>query len=242
MPFSHIHDWVFDLDNTLYPAQSDLFSQIDLRITDFVSRYLGLPFDEARKVQKDYYASYGTTLSGLMAVHDMEPAEYLHHVHEIDLSVLPDLPKLRAAIGALPGRRLVYTNGSRRHALRILEHMGLEEAFHGSFGIEDSDYKPKPHENSYRSFCGLHNVNPDSAIFFEDLSRNLVPAKAMGFTTVLVHSDKDWSHEPENARPAGPSDKAGDDAAPFIDYQTGNLTEFLNHALGTLGRKPLPYD
>ena len=114
--FGHVTDWVFDLDNTLYPAECDLFAEIDTRMTDFVSRLLELPPLEARKVQKHYYATYGTTLSGLMKVHKIDPADFLHHVHDIDLSPLPDLPVLRQAISALPGRKFVYTNGSRRHA------------------------------------------------------------------------------------------------------------------------------
>ena len=138
--FGHLTDWVFDLDNTLYPAECDLFAQIDVRMTEFVSRVLDLHPVEARKVQKDYYATYGTTLSGLMQVHQIDPADFLHHVHDIDLSPLPDLPVLREAIRALPGRKFVYTNGSRHHAERVVEKMQLEHLFHGSFGIEDADY------------------------------------------------------------------------------------------------------
>ena len=156
--FGHVTDWVFDLDNTLYPAECDLFAEIDTRMTDFVSRLLELPPLEARKVQKHYYATYGTTLSGLMKVHKIDPADFLHHVHDIDLSPLPDLPVLRQAISALPGRKFVYTNGSRRHAERVVDKMGLEDLFHGSFGIEDAEYTPKPNQSSYDRFCALHDV------------------------------------------------------------------------------------
>lgn len=232
--FEHVTDWVFDLDNTLYPAECDLFAEIDTRMTEFVSSFLGLPSAEARKVQKHYYKTYGTTLSGLMDLHDMEPTDFLHQVHEIDLTPLPDLPDLRAALAALPGRKFVYTNGSRRHAERVTEKMELAHLFDGSFGIEDADYTPKPHLDSYHAFLKQHDVNPNGAIFFEDLARNLRPAKDLGFTTVLVHSEKDWSHEPVGARPATLEDLLKDDGPDHIDYVTGDLAAFLNAALETL--------
>ena len=215
--------WVFDLDNTLYPAECDLFAEIDQRMTDFVARFLHLPRDEARATQKRYYAEHGTTLNGLMTLHGMDPLEFLAHVHEIDLSPLPTSPDLASAISALPGKKYVYTNGSRRHAARVTEYMGLAHVFDGHFAIEDSQYTPKPAQSSYDAFCERFGISPQSAVFFEDLSRNLAPAHAMGFATVMVHSEKDWSHEPEAIRPAG----IGDDQPGHIDYVTGNLTQFL---------------
>lgn len=227
----HVTDWVFDLDNTLYPAECDLFAEIDTRMTDFVARLTGFERAEARNLQKHYYATYGTTLSGLMKEHGLDPADFLSYVHEIDLSPLPDLPLLRAAIAALPGRKFVYTNGSRRHAERVTDKMGLTHLFDGAFGIEDSAYTPKPHLSAYETFCRTHAVTPGRAIFFEDLARNLLPAKSLGFTTVLVHSDKDWSHEPIEARPAGAGDAFGGDGSQHIDYITGDLAAFLGSAL-----------
>lgn len=232
--FGHVRNWVFDLDNTLYPAECDLFAEIDTRMTDFVSRLLKLPPDEARKVQKKYYADYGTTLAGLMTVHKIDPSDFLDHVHKIDLSPLPDLPKLRSALERLPGRKFVYTNGSRGHAEQVTDRMGLSHLFDGSFGIEDSDYVPKPRPASYAAFQKLHDVDPHGAIFFEDLARNLAPAKHVGFTTVLVHSEKDWSHEPIEARPASLADVLGDDGPDHIDYVTGDIAAFLEAALETL--------
>lgn len=215
--------WVFDLDNTLYPAECDLFAEIDQRMTDFVARFLRLPRDEARAVQKSYYAEHGTTLNGLMSMHGMEPDEFLAHVHEIDLSPLPRTPELAEAIAALPGRKFVFTNGSRGHARRVTDYMGLGEVFDGQFGIEDSHFTPKPDLSSYQAFNRVFGVAPEEAVFFEDLARNLAPAHAMGFATVLVQSEKDWSHEPAAARPAG----IGDDLPPHIDYVTRDLTGFL---------------
>ncbi|MEX1249703.1 MAG: pyrimidine 5'-nucleotidase [Hyphomonas sp.] len=230
----HVTDWVFDLDNTLYPATCDLFAEIDTRMTDFVARFTGLERGEARTLQKHYYAKYGTTLSGLMTEHGLDPAEFLHYVHEIDLSPLPDLPHLRSAIAALPGRKFIYTNGSRRHAERVIEKMGLAHLFNASFGIEESAYTPKPNLPAYQSFCRLHQVEPLGAAFFEDLARNLLPAKSLGFTTVLVHSAKDWSHEPIEARPAGAGDVFGGDGTGHIDYITGDLAGFLDQAVPRL--------
>ncbi len=219
--------WVFDLDNTLYPAECDLFAEIDQRMTDFVARFLRLPRDEARAKQKQYYAEHGTTLNGLMTLHGMEPDEFLAHVHEIDLSPLPRTPDLAEAIGALPGRKFVYTNGSRGHAERVTDYMGLADVFEGSFAIEDSAFKPKPAQSSYDAFITQFEIDPRQAVFFEDLARNLAPAHAMGFSTVLVQSEKDWSHEPAAARPAG----IGDDLPSHIDYVTRDLTQFLRSVL-----------
>lgn len=222
--------WVFDLDNTLYPAECDLFAQIDVRMTDFVAQYLSMERDEARRLQKSYYAEHGTTLKGLMAMHGMAPDEFLDHVHDIDLSPIPSMPELCAAVAALPGRKLIYTNGSREHARRVTDYMKLGGSFDGLFGIEDSDFVPKPTQAAYDAFCRHHDVDPARAVFFEDMARNLKPAHAMGFATVLVHSAKDWSHEPDGARPAGPDDA---DAA-HIDYVTGDLTGFLEGVIETL--------
>lgn len=222
--------WVFDLDNTLYPAGCNLFAEIDTRITDFVARYTGLDRAEARALQKQYYAEHGTTLKGLMSEHGMAPEEFLAHVHEIDLSPLPILPDLCDAIQALPGRKLVYTNGSRRHAEQVTDYMKLAGSFDGLFGIEDALYAPKPSRAAYDTFCKHHDVDPLRAVFFEDLARNLAPAHAMGFATVLVASGKDWSHEPIEARPAGPQDGA----LAHVDYVTDNLTLFLQNVLTVL--------
>lgn len=221
-------NWVFDLDNTLYPAECDLFAEIDQRMTDFVSRFLHLPRDEARATQKKYYAEHGTTLNGLMTMHGMDPGDFLDHVHKIDLAPLPQTPDLAVAISALPGKKYVYTNGSRGHAVRVTEHMGLGQSFDGHFAIEDSDYTPKPARSSYDAFCQRFDIDPQTSVFFEDLARNLAPAHAMGFATVLVHSDKDWSHEPIEIRPAG----LGDDQPDHIDYVTGNLTRFVQSITG----------
>ena len=225
--FKTKRDWVFDLDNTLYPASCDLFSQIDVRMTEFVASYLKLAPDEARALQKQYYGAYGTTLAGMMKHHALAPRAFLDYVHDIDHSPLPVLPALRMALSALPGRKFVFTNGSIRHAQGVTRAMKIDDLFDGMFGIEEMNYQPKPHHDAFNRFNAAFDIDPAGAVFFEDLARNLEPAKAMGFATVLVHSDKDWSHEPESARPAGP-----DDARPaYVDFAISDLTAFLESIL-----------
>ncbi len=221
------YDWVFDLDNTLYPASCDLFAQIDVRMTAFVANYLGLAPEAARALQKKYYSTYGTTLAGMMKHHQLTPRAFLDYVHDIDHSPLPVLPSLRNALIALPGRKFIFTNGSIRHAQGVTRAMKLDDIFDGMFGIEEMAFQPKPHQNAFDRFNTAFNINPAKAVFFEDLSRNLEPAHAMGYATVLVHSDKDWSHEPEGARPAGPYDHK----PPYVDFAINDLTGFLQRLI-----------
>lgn len=220
---SHIQNWIFDLDNTLYRADAEFFSQIDQKITAYISRYLALQPQKARHLQKEYLAEYGTSLSGMMAVHGMDPAEFLDYVHDVDLHMLDPDPQLRANIKALPGRKFIFTNGSKGHAKNVATHLGLFDLFDGSFGIEDGDYIPKPQRSPYIKFCDIYDIDPSSAIFFEDSVRNLKVPKYMGMATVLVTSDEDWGHEPEITRPAGSTTKAD-----FVDYFTNDLTAWLN--------------
>jgi len=219
----HITDWVFDLDNTLYRADVAFFSQIDRKMTEYISRYLTLEPLKARAVQKKYLAQYGTSLSGLMAVNGMDPAPFLDFVHDVELSMLEPDPDLRGLIGALPGRKFIFTNGSQRHARNVGEHLNLYDLFDGVFGIEDVDYIPKPKRRPYEMFCDYFTIDPTRAIMFEDSVRNLEVPKAMGMQTVLVASDADWSHEPEMTRPAtGETVKAD-----WVDVVTDNLTGWL---------------
>jgi putative hydrolase of the HAD superfamily len=219
---SHVQTWIFDLDNTLYRADAEFFSQIDRKMTKFISRYLALQPDEARMVQKEFLAEYGTSLSGMMAVHGMDPAEFLDYVHDVDLHMLEPDPKLREHIKALPGRKYIFTNGSKAHAKNVAGHLNLFDLFDGSFGIEDVDYVPKPKRSPYIKFCDVFDIDPSQAIFFEDNLRNLEVPKHMGMRTVLVTSDEDWGHEPEVTRPAGSTTKAD-----WVDYITNDLTDWL---------------
>jgi putative hydrolase of the HAD superfamily len=220
---SHIQHWIFDLDNTLYRADANFFSQIDQKITAYISRYLALQPQKARHLQKEYLAEYGTSLSGMMAVHGMDPAEFLDYVHDVDLSMLDPDPKLREVIKNLPGKKWIFTNGSKGHAKNVATHLNLFDLFEGSFGIEDGDYVPKPKRSPFIKFCDIFDVEPTQAIFFEDSVRNLEVPKHMGMATVLVASDEDWSHEPEVTRPAGTTTRAD-----WVDYVTTDLPHWLS--------------
>jgi len=223
--------WVFDLDNTLYPAECDLFAQIDVRMTDFVSRYLAVDTATARGLQKQYLVEHGTTLNGLMHVHGLAPDAFLDFVHDIDLAPISPNALLAQHLAALPGRRLVYTNGSRGHGERVLDKMGLTHLFEDIFDIAASNYTPKPLPASYQSLIARHDFAPGAAVLFEDIARNLAPAAELGFTTVLVRSGKDWSHEPPETRPAG----AGERPA-HVHHDTDDLPGFLGGVLSLLPR------
>lgn len=223
MSLSHIDTWIFDLDNTLYRADMEFFSQIDKKMTAFISRYLAMETAEAAEIRKQYWAEYGTTLSGLMAVHGMDPAEFLDYVHDVDLDMLRPDPQLRAAIKALPGHKYIFTNGSKAHAHNVGSHLGLYDLFDGSFGIEDANYVPKPKQDPYDIFCDVFEVNPQTAIMFEDSVRNLEVPKEMGMTTVLITTDTDWGHELEVTRPAGSTTQAN-----WVDAVTDDLAGWLD--------------
>ncbi|CCG08439.1 pyrimidine 5'-nucleotidase [Pararhodospirillum photometricum] len=185
--------WVFDLDNTLYPASVDLFTQIDTRMKAYISRTLDLGPDEAFRLQKQYYHQYGTSLRGLMLEHGVDPQAFLADVHAIDHSVLAPDPVLRRALERLPGRKVVFTNGSVFHADRVLCALGLRDLFEAIFDIVASDYIPKPHPETYARLIDQLGIDPARAIMVEDLEKNLAPAHALGMTTVLVRNTVHWS-------------------------------------------------
>lgn len=217
-------DWVFDLDNTLYPPESDLFAQIQVKMNQYVADFLDLPLGLARDVQKKYYVEHGTTLNGLMLNHNIDPHDYLHHVHDIDYSILEENPRLRANLIALPGRKIVFTNGSKQHAENAIKALGLENIFHDIADIVATDFVPKPHESAFGAVIEAHNINPRTSVMVEDLSKNLVTAHDLGFSTVLVWSNKLWHDEPKGHSPAGPNDAQ----EKHIHFDTNNLSEFLN--------------
>lgn len=226
--------WVFDLDNTLYHPSTDLFNQIGARMTDYVCGLLGLEPGAARRLQMQYYTDHGATLAGLMERHGADPAPFLAHVHDIDLSGLAPDPDLAGLIAALPGRKFVFTNGSHGHAERVCARLGLDGLFTDYFDIEDAGFAPKPRPEAFSRLIARHGFQPQGAIMFEDLARNLAPAHALGFTTVLVRSQTDWSHEPEGARPAH-----SDDPAPeHVHHVADCLKGFLRATLEPAGDAP----
>jgi putative hydrolase of the HAD superfamily len=194
-PLAEIDTWIFDLDNTLYPASCNLFDQIHQRMGEFIVELLGVELAEAKRLQKNYFREHGTTLRGLMTVHGVDPRRFLDHVHRIDLSPIPADPALAAALAALPGRKYVFTNGSVRHAENILGHLGIAELFSGIFDVEACNYVPKPDPAGYDAFVRRFVVVPRRAAMIEDMAKNLVPAAALGMTTVWLRGTIDWARE-----------------------------------------------
>jgi putative hydrolase of the HAD superfamily len=208
--------WIFDLDNTLYPASCNLFAQIDVRMRQFIAEALKVDQDQAFVLQKRYYRDYGTTLRGLMLAHGLEPDEFLAFVHDIDYQALPASPALAGTLADLPGRKLIFTNGTEKHAENVLARLGLSDHFDAIFDIRAALYIPKPNAESYRRLTARHGIEPARSAMFEDIARNLVPAAEAGMTTV-------WVHEPHHA------DWSGDPGAelPHVHHITNDLERWL---------------
>jgi len=218
--FRDVDFWVFDLDNTLYPAASGLFRQIDERMRRFVRGMFDVDDDGARAIQKGYYRSYGTTLNGLMAEHGVDPHEFCGFVHDIDVSVLRPDPALRDSIAALPGRKVVFTNGSAMHAERVTRQLGLARTFDGVMDIFALNFRPKPEREAYDALFARFGARPERAAMFEDLPRNLVQAHKLGMRTVLVTGEHPWRED-------GPP--APDDYSDYVHHETDNLPGFLRN-------------
>jgi len=222
--FAQVTDWVFDLDNTLYPHHSNLFAQIDVRMTAYIENLLTLPRAEARALQKQLYLEYGTTLNGLMARHGIDPDDFLRKVHDIDYSGLEPNPRLGSAIRELPGRKFIFTNGDRGHAERTARQLGILDQFDDIFDILAAGLTPKPARQTYDKFVALHAVAGPQAVMFEDLARNLAVPKALGMTTVLI--------VPRNFEPTFSEIWESDpDQEDDVDFVTDDLTAFLETIL-----------
>ena len=184
--FDHIDSWIFDLDNTLYPASASLFPQIDAKMGAYIQDLLGLDPQAAWVVQKGFFHSHGMTLPGLMAEHGVDPHHFLEYVHDVDIDVVAPHPELAALIARLPGRKFVFTNADAPYAERVLARLGLSDSFDALHDIHALGYVPKPQAPAYASMCAVHAIDPARAVFVEDMARNLVPAKAIGMTTVWI--------------------------------------------------------
>ncbi len=184
--FSHVRHWVFDLDNTLYPPAARLFDLIEVKMNAWVMRELGLPLAEADRLRTDYWQRHGTTLAGLMAEHGADPWPYLREVHDISLDRLDPDPGLAAAITALPGRRIVFTNGDAEYAARVLDRRGLSDVFDAVYGIEHANWRPKPERAAFDLVFAAERLEPKTAAMFEDDIRNLSVPHALGMRTVHV--------------------------------------------------------
>ena len=184
-----VQDWIFDLDNTLYPASCDLFSQVNRRIQDYIGDFLGLSPAESRALQHRYLREFGASMRGLVVNHDMDPRAFLAYVHDIDFSPVPHWPALDRALARLPGRKLVFTNASADYAGKVLARLGVTRHFAAVFDIIAADFMPKPQPAAYHSLIERHGVDPGRAVLFEDIARNLEPAAELGMTTVLVEPE-----------------------------------------------------
>ena len=220
--FRPVEAWIFDLDNTLYPRRSNLFVQIDGRIQDYVQKLLKVSREDAQTIQKNFYRKYGTTLRGLMNEYDIDADEFLEFVHDIDHSpIVPD-PALGAAIARLPGRKFIFTNGSRSHAEKVAARLGVTEHFEDIFDIVAANLLPKPERQTYERFVNRFDVLPQNAAMFDDLARNLVVPKTIGMRTVLIvpSGAGEIVHEAWEAE--------GHGGETHVDFVTDNLAAFVS--------------
>ena len=213
LPLDHVDAWIFDLDNTLYPPEADIFAQIDERMGRFIADLLDCDRVEARRIQKDYFHTHGTTLSGLMTHHKVAPHDFLDFVHDVDLTVLDADPLLVEAIAGLPGRKFIFTNGDAPYAMRVLDRLGLGQSFEAIHDIHACGYAPKPTLSAYHGMIDSFGIDPARSLFVEDMARNLKPANALGMTTVWINNGSE-----RGAHEADPD---------FIDIEITDLGQWL---------------
>lgn len=223
--FAHVTDWVFDLDNTLYPRECNLFAQIDLLISTYMVDVTGLPYPEARALQKSYYRDHGTTLHGLMLHHQVDPDHFLKTVHAIDYSGVPAHPDLAEAIGRLPGRKFILTNGDVGHTRAVLKRVGAPDLFDGIFDIRAMKYKPKPLPEAYEEFFAAHGVDATRAAMFDDLEKNLLVPHETGMVTVQIVAPEDFEHDQVE------SWELGRTTGPHVHHVTDDLAAFLKEVV-----------
>ena len=210
---NNIKYWLFDLDNTLYSGDTKVFDQVDKKMSKFISEKLNVSLEEAKKIQKNYFQEYNTTLNGMIKNHDIDAKEFLEFVHDVDLEFLKEDEPLKTEIEKLKGKKIIFTNGSRAHASNVTSRIGIEQLFDGVFDIVDSDFYPKPSIEPYKKIIENYKIVPEYCIFFEDIARNLKPAYELGMKTVWIENNEPWA--------AKYSDEE------FVNYKTGSLTNFL---------------
>jgi len=192
-PLHEIETWVFDLDNTLYPSSCNLFAEIETRMATFICAELAISEAEAHVLRRRYFQTHGTTLRGLMNEAGVDPKRFLDYVHAIDVTPVQAAPALGAALARLPGRKLIFTNADTYHAARVLERLGIADAFEGIFDIHAALYLPKPDRAAYGRFIAHFSVDPKRAVMVEDIAKNLVPAHALGMTTAWIPGGPEWT-------------------------------------------------
>ena len=205
--------WLFDLDNTLYSGDTKVFDQVDKKMSKFISEKLKVSEEEAKKIQKNYFHEYNTTLNGMIKNHDIDATEFLEFVHDVNLDFLKKDEFLGNQINKLNGKKIIFTNGSKAHAANVTEKIGIDKLFDGVFDIVDSDFYPKPSMEHYKKIIENYNIEPEYCIFFEDIARNLKPAHELGMKTVWIKNKEPWAAEYSDAE--------------FINYRTDNLANFL---------------
>ncbi len=220
--FNQIETWVFDLDNTLYSPDCKLFDQIDVRMGTFISQLLDVDRVEARRIQKDFFFHYGTTLSGLMNEHNVKPADFLEFVHDIDRSVIPHDETLNGVLARLPGKKYICTNGSVAHAEATLAEIGISAHFDDIFDIHAFDYEPKPARKAYDVMLKQAGFNPERAAMFEDIARNLEIPHELGMATVLITSQNNEDGALINRL------NGDDNGAHYVHHTTDDISEFLS--------------
>lgn len=216
--FAHIRDWIFDLDNCLYPASTGLFSLIDHRMGAYIQRLLDCGPEEAKRVQKAHFHQHGTTLAGLMKEHGVDPHDFLHDVHDIDLDRVRCDERLARLLPRLPGRRFVFTNGDAPYAWRVLDRIGVGDHFDDLHDIHASSYRPKPDPHGYALLCERFRIDPAHALLADDMVQNLAPAKALGMTTIWVDNGSERGDHDYDVR--------------FVDERITDLGEWLDEIVG----------
>ncbi|MSP06578.1 MAG: pyrimidine 5'-nucleotidase [Candidatus Fonsibacter sp.] len=191
----NIKFWIFDLDNTLYPSSTNLFAKIDKLMASFITKHLNVSTEEAILIKNDYFKKHGTTLNGLIKNHNIDPYQFLEFVHDIDYSFLNKNTKLNKEIKNLPGKKIIFTNGSRKHAKNVVSNLELDEDLFSIFDIVDSDFVPKPEKSPYEKLIKKYDIIPEQSLFFEDIARNLKPAHDLGMRTAWVINEDNWAKE-----------------------------------------------
>ena len=205
--------WIFDLDNTLYSGDTKVFDQVDKKMSKFISEKLNVSIEEAKKIQKNYFHEYNTTLNGMIKNHKIDANEFLEFVHDVNLDFLKANKPLEQEISNLNGKKFIFTNGSKAHVANVTKRIGIEKLFDGVFDIVESDFIPKPSIEPYKKIIEKYKIEPEYSIFIEDIARNLKPAHELGMKTVWIKNDEPWAAEFSESA--------------FINYKTDNLTKFL---------------
>ena len=224
MELSNIKNWIFDLDNTLYSPEEEIFSQIDERMTKFIIDKFKINNEEAFNIQKKYFIEYGTTLSGLMKKNNIDTDEFLEFVHDIDLDILKPDKKLNKIISNLPGKKFIFTNGSKKHAQNVLRKLEMNAIFDDIYDIKDSNFIPKPNMEAYTTFINKMGIDVNKSIMFEDIARNLQPAKELGIISVLIQRDLPLRNDKFDIKEFELLWKNND----YADYVTDDLVMFFN--------------